>query len=80
MSPNTDGLTKGEGSLNKQLINTCAYLQLIGQVSLCSPGVDLDVVGGFLQLIVPLCLGHLYFTEALCRYLLLLGLSLLGQG
>lgn len=68
----------GEGRKGQRAwARRCSHLQLIGQVRLCSARVDLDVVGRLLQLIVPLRLGHLYLTQALCGHLLLLGLSLL---
>lgn len=52
-------------------------LKLIGQVSLCPAGVDLNVICGLLQLIVPLRLGHLDLTQVLSRHFLLLGFGLL---
>lgn len=54
-------------------------LKLIGQVSLRSPGVDLDVIGSLLQLVVPLRLGHLDLTQVLSRHLFLLGFGLLSM-
>lgn len=50
-------------------------LKLIGQVSLCSLSVELDVTSGLLQLLVPLHLGHLDLSQVLNRHLLGFALS-----
>lgn len=58
-----------------QLLLSLGHLKLIGQVTLCSEGVDLDVILGLLQLVVPLQLGHLNLTQILSRHIFLPGLA-----
>lgn len=57
-----------------------AHLELVGQVRLGLAGVDLNVVGSLLQLIVPLRLCHLDLIQVLGRELLLLCLGFLQGG